>query len=106
MGWLRDFIVQQLQELLQTYFGAMRHCLVCKTTVDATYFCCRQTFLSTRSPGTPFVSPRGTQKRLTTEQRKERQTEEAHSFIIDQSIDDSRLDLASLIFKLFNGCFY
>jgi hypothetical protein len=25
MGWLRDYSVQQLQELLQTYFGAMRH---------------------------------------------------------------------------------
>jgi hypothetical protein len=25
MGWLRDFSVQRLQELLQTYFGAMRY---------------------------------------------------------------------------------
>jgi len=57
MGWLRDFTVQQLQELLQTYFDAVRHCLVCRPTVDATNFCCRQKFLSTEFLGTPFVNP-------------------------------------------------
>ena len=94
MGWLRDFTVQQLQELLQTYFGAMRHCLVCGPTVDATNFAANS--ISThRILWDPIRESQGTQERLTTEQRKERQTEEAYSFIIDQSIDGSGLDLAS-----------
>jgi hypothetical protein len=29
--------LQQLQELPQTYFGAMRHCLVCSSTVGAQF---------------------------------------------------------------------
>jgi hypothetical protein len=43
----------------------------------------------------PLRESQGEQERLTTEQRKKRQTKEAYSFIINQSIDDSGLDLAS-----------
>jgi hypothetical protein len=94
MGWLRDFSVQQLQELLQTYFGAMRHCLVCGPTVDATNFAAD----SISTYGILWDSiheSHRTQERLTTKQQNERQTEEAYSFVIDQSIDDSGPDLAS-----------
>ena len=91
MGWLRDFSVQQLQELLQ---GAMRHCLVCGPTADATNF----TANSISTYGILWDSiheSHRTQERLTTKQQNERQTEEAYSFVIDQSIDDSGPDLAS-----------
>ena len=81
--------VQQLQKLLQTYFGAMRHCLVCSSTVGATNLaaCWNSTRIQvwTTEDGGQIdtgTAKRGGLKRIT-------------SFIIDQGIDDSRLDLAS-----------
>ena len=72
-------------------------CLVCGLTVNATNFAAD----SISTYGILWDSiheSQRTQERLTTKQQNERQTEEAYSFVIDQSIDDSGPDLASLLF--------
>ena len=85
---------QQLKKLLQTYFGAMCDCLVCSSTVGATNFTAT---VSTSSSGIPWESI----PELTETAEKwhwssgKRKADEAYYFIIDQGIDDSRLDLAS-----------
>ena len=67
----------QLQKLLQTYFGAIHH--------------------STSSSGIPWEFIPESTETAEDWSSEERKAEEAYrySFIIDQGIDDSRLDLAS-----------
>jgi hypothetical protein len=55
-------------------------------------------FLAWGFLGKPFPSPQKPQKDCH-RSSEERKTEEAYSYIIDQNIDDRRLDLASYIFK-------
>ena len=83
-----------MQKLLQTYFGTMRHCLVCSLTVGATNFAAS----STSSHGVPLeLIPKSTEDAEDWRQSSEkRKTEEAYYLIIFyQGIDDSRVDQAS-----------
>jgi hypothetical protein len=57
VDWLRDIMSLQLQKLLQTYFGAMGHCLVCSLSVRATIFTASRHFAPLGSLGNSFPSP-------------------------------------------------
>ena len=79
---------------MQTYFGAMRHCLVCSLTAGATNFTASKHF-ELWDPLAIHFRVNGDRRILTMWSSEERKAEEAYSFVIDQDINDSRLDLAS-----------
>ena len=70
--------MSQLQKLLQTYFGAMRHCLVCHSTVGATNFTARGSF-RTLDPLGIHSRVNGDCAKRTLNSSEERKTEEAYS---------------------------